>query len=353
MNKSNSISVSTGTIVKIIVFVGLVWVFIKLINIFVILLTSVVLASAIEPMVRKLILYKIPRAFSVLIVYFLLLVIIVSVTFSLIPAFVTEARQFATSLPTIVSSFQESIKGTFIDNLISSDFVVAAEPSWSERIESALNVSLDGLISFTNTFFNSLLTGILIAVLTFYFAVQERNIYNFLDVISPRRYKSYVLDLWGRSREKIGQWMKGQIILGFIIAVLVYLGLLILGVKYALLFAIIAGLFELIPIFGPILSAILPVLVGFVDGGWVLALLVVGLFVIIQQLENNLIYPLVVTKVVGIPSILVIIAIISGWILAGFLGVVLAVPLSAILQEFINDLKSGKIDKFVAEGGKG
>ena len=138
--------------------------------------------------------------------------------------------------------------------------------------------------------------------------------------------------------------MQGQLILGVIIGVLVYLGLTILGVKYALLLAVLAALFELIPLFGPILSAIPAVLIALTSGGLTLALFVVGLYLIIQQFENHLIYPLVVTKVVGVPPLLVILALIIGAQLAGFLGVILAVPAATVVQELVKDIQKNRAE---------
>ena len=192
---------------------------------------------------------------------------------------------------------------------------------------------------------------ILIIVFSFYFAVQETGIDDFLRIISPVKYQKNIVSLWRRSQIKIGLWMQGQIILAVIVGMLVYLGLTILGVKYALLLAVIAAVFELIPVFGPILSSIPAILIGFVDGGATTGLLVIGLYVIIQQFENHLIYPLVVTKVVGVPPLLVILALLVGAQLAGFLGIILAVPIAAVIQEFVSDVqrkKSGELDKGAA-----
>jgi len=119
----------------------------------------------------------------------------------------------------------------------------------------------------------------------------------------------------------------------------VYLGLTVLGVKYALVLAVLAAIFELIPVFGPILSSVPAVVVGFVDGGVGLGLLVIALYIIIQQFENHLIYPLVVTKVVGVPPLLVILALLIGWKLVGFLGIILSIPFAAALQEVASDLE--------------
>ena len=137
--------------------------------------------------------------------------------------------------------------------------------------------------------------------------------------------------------------MQGQLILALIMGVLVYLGLTILGVKHALLLAVIAAVFEIIPVFGPVLSAVPAVLIGFADGGVTIGVLVIALYVIFQQFENHLIYPLVVTRVVGVPPLLIILALFIGFELAGFLGVILSVPVAATIQELARDIESGRL----------
>ncbi len=122
---------------------------------------------------------------------------------------------------------------------------------------------------------------------------------------------------------------------------LVYLGLTIFQIKYALVLAIIAAVFELIPFFGPILSAVPAVLLGFSIGP-VQGVMVAGLYLVIQQFENHLIYPLVVRKIVGMPPIIAIIALIIGAQLAGFIGLILAAPVAMILLELLSDYSKKK-----------
>ena len=136
--------------------------------------------------------------------------------------------------------------------------------------------------------------------------------------------------------------MQGQLLLAVIVGVLVFLGLTILGVKNALLLAVIAALFEIIPVFGPILAAVPAVALALLDGGLTLGLLVIALYVIVQQFESHLIHPLVVTRVVGVPPLLVILSIIVGAQLAGFLGILLSVPIAATIQELVKDVKAGR-----------
>jgi predicted PurR-regulated permease PerM len=122
----------------------------------------------------------------------------------------------------------------------------------------------------------------------------------------------------------------------------VYLGLTVLGVRNALLFAVLAAVLETIPLFGPIISSIPAIAASYSDSGTSAALIVTGLYLIIHQFENHLIYPLVVKKIVGIPPILVILALIIGWKLAGFLGLILSVPVASLIVEFIDDMDKKK-----------
>src|SRR5205085_100322 len=137
--------------------------------------------------------------------------------------------------------------------------------------------------------------------------------------------------------------MQGQLLLAFLMGVFVYLSLMILQVPHALVLAVIAAVFEIIPVFGPTLAAVPAVIIAFVSGGPIFGLGIAGVYILLQQFENHLIYPLVVTRVVGVPPLLVILALIIGAELAGFLGIILAVPLAATIQELARDIESGHL----------
>jgi predicted PurR-regulated permease PerM len=138
--------------------------------------------------------------------------------------------------------------------------------------------------------------------------------------------------------------MQGQLLLSLIITILLFLGLSLLGVEYALLLAIFAGLMELIPVFGSFVAAVPGIIVALVSGDLTLAVMVAGLYLVVNQFQAHLIYPLVVKKIVGVAPILVIIALIAGGQLAGFLGVLLSVPIAAVIQEFVNDVQKRRTE---------
>jgi predicted PurR-regulated permease PerM len=164
----------------------------------------------------------------------------------------------------------------------------------------------------------------------------------FLRIVAPVRHHDYIIDLWKRSQRKIALWLQGQIVLGLIVGVLVYLVLVIVGVPYALMLAVLAGLLEIIPVFGPIIASIPAIILAFSYKGVGTGILILILYFIIHQLESQVFYPLVVKKVVGISPILVIIALIVGAKLAGVIGALIAVPLAAAFMEYVNDIEKDK-----------
>lgn len=337
------VNITTSTIIRSILLLLLIAALFYLKELVLVVLTAVVIASAIEPATKWFVKYRFPRVIAVLIVYLVFFGLIIGLFYFFLPPVLNEAINFLAVLPEYLARFdsasplQESaLLGA---QSVVNDFSITQIVNELRTVFS--NVSGSFLATIT-AIFGGVLSFVLIIVFSFYFAVQETGIDDFLRVITPIEYQKSVISLWKRSQFKIGLWMQGQLILAVIVGMLVYLGLTILGVKYALLLAVVAALFEVIPVFGPILSAIPATIIGFVDGGVTIGLLVIGLYVIIQQFENHLIYPLVVTKVVGVPPLLVILALIVGAKLAGFLGIILSVPVAAVIQELVSDLERRK-----------
>jgi len=218
------------------------------------------------------------------------------------------------------------------------------------NVSATLAETTGGVFTTLSAFFGGLTSFVLIVVFSFYFSVQETGVDDFLRVVTPTAHQAYVLNLWKRSQGKIGKWMQGQLILGIIVGILLYMGLMILGIPNALLLAVLAAVFELIPVFGQFLAAIPALAIAFADGGFTALLLVGGLYVIVQQFEAHLIYPVVVKKVVGVPPLLVILALIVGAKLAGFLGILLSVPIAAAVQEFVADIDKEKTRALAKKG---
>ena len=338
MTKQLDINIPSSTVLRVILVLAGVYMLWFLRDLVLIVLASLVIASATEPAIVSLRKRKVPRILATLFVYTVFFSVFFVVIFMLLPPILQETSGLLKSIPgylnTLGTGASESAKlGASFGNL-------------SEQVNSLLQGVQEGnFLGAIGLVFGGIMSFILIVVFSFYFAINEKGIEEFLRVLSPKEYEDYVLDLWTRSQEKIGLWMQGQVLLAVLIGVLVYLGLLILDVPHALALATVAAVFELIPVFGPILSAIPAIAIAYVAGGFPLALMVLALYLIIQQFENHLIYPLVVTKVVGVPPIISILALLIGAKLAGILGILLSIPLAAVFQEIFNDWgKSKKVE---------
>jgi len=346
INQPISITITAGAIIKAIFLVLMLYFAFLIKDLLLVLLASVVIASSVEPGARWLMKRKFPRIISVLTIYVGVILILAGLMYFFIPPLVSDTSQFVNSLPQYIESLTISA-GEFNSIPAVQEFLTNISTSFRDAnflssVGSGVSGATFGFLATASTIFGGIMSFLLIIVLSFYLAVQEDGVANFLRIIVPIQHEKYILGLWKRAQRKIGLWMQGQLILGLLIGILTYLGLSILGVENALLLAVIAALFELIPVFGPILAAVPAVAFGFIGGGATLGFLVIGLYVIIQQFESQLIHPLVVKKIIGIPALIAIVALIIGAQIAGFLGIILSVPLAAVLMEYLGDVEKNK-----------
>lgn len=337
-NKTLQLEVSVGTVLKVLLVLLSAWLLYLLFDLVLVILLSIVIASSVEPATRSLARYRVPRVLAVLLVYiFAFLLFAVLVPVFIFPVF-RDLSDFVTTLPAKINSLPFF---TQVPPLLTNFSGQLSLPDIFSSLSAGLATIPRGLTETVSVVFGSLFKLVLIVVISFYLAVQPKGIEGFLRLVTPIPHERYVLDLWQRGQRKIGMWMQGQLLLGLIIGVLVFLGLSILQVEHALLLALLAALFEIIPFFGPVLAAVPAVLLAF-GSSPTLGFMVIGLYVIMQQFENHLIYPLVVRKIVGVPPLLVILSLIIGAQLAGFMGLILAVPVATILMEMLSDFEKSK-----------
>lgn len=343
------ISITTGSIVRFFAVAVSILVIYYLRDIALVVLAAVVIASAIEPIVRRLKHYlKLHRTVAVVIVYIIIVAIIAAVLVLFVPAVINETVRFLDSVPGVVSLSDlwspldnVNLDGNLADKAISlKDFVLGFRDAVFGAGQSVFETA--------SALFGGAFSLILIFVLSFYLAIREDGVDDFLRIVTPVKKHEYIINLWKRSRQKIGLWLQGQIILGLIVGLLVYISLIAVGIPYALALAVSAALLEIVPVFGPILASIPALLIAFTDKGVGTGLLVAGLYLVIHQLENHVFYPLVTKKIVGVNPIVVILALLIGAKLAGILGALVAVPLSAALMEYISDVEKRKSPEIIS-----
>jgi predicted PurR-regulated permease PerM len=360
--ETTKIEITTATIAKAILLVVSTFALFALKDIVLVVLTAVVIASSLEPLIKWFMKRRIHRVISAIISYALVGGILVGAFYTLVPQLLQDTSEFLSGVPEYLESSSlwnpldesttersKEVAITVAQGIEDTQEVVRSpsSPDFSiqgavQGINEAITAVSAGFVHSASSVFGGILSFFLIVALSFYLAVQEDGIEKFLRIVVPSRNENYVIGLWRRTQAKIGLWMQGQIVLALLVGILVYLGLMVLGVRNALLFAVLAGILEMVPLFGPIIAAIPAVGAAYADTGATAALIVAGLYLIIQQFENHLIYPLVVKKIVGVPPILVILSLLVGLKLAGFLGIILSVPIASMIMEFIDDMQKGR-----------
>lgn len=299
-------------------------------DIVIVILLSLVIASAMEPVVDYLSRHKIPRSVSVLGAYFIVIAIVVGLISLMAPLVTEQFRVLTANLPQYTLDFQARYP-----NL--SAFFGGADLSSIVQSLFSGGGGADALFSRTVGFFNGLFAVISVLVLSFYLVAADRGMKHFIHDLVPTAHQKVVMNLIEKIQHKMGLWVVGQLILSLFIFTLTYIGLSILGVKYALFLALIAGLLEIVPYVGPFLSAIPAVFFALIQSP-ALVVGVIILYVIIQKTEGYVLVPKVMEKTVGTSPLVVLLALLVGFKLAGILGLLLAVPLAGAITVVIHEL---------------
>jgi predicted PurR-regulated permease PerM len=283
-----------------------------------ILVIATIIVVSVEPLVKffmeKTFLNKpVTRSLAVILTYVLLIFFLVGV--------------LTLGLPPVIGQVGKLIKvitGFLSDLNISGQF----DSSLSEVYSQLANVS-GGVLSATLSLFSNLASVISVLIISIYMSLDWKNLKERVFGFFPDNSRETAVDTVNDIEISIGQWVKGQLILMVTIGVVSFLGLLVLGVDYPLALGLIAGLLEIVPVLGPILTAIIASIVGFAADP-LKGVGVIVLFTIIQQLENNFLVPKIMGKVSGFSPLIILLALLVGSEFFGILGAVLAVPLTMI-----------------------
>jgi len=315
------IDISHKTVFFIAGFLAFIWTLFLIKDLILLLFVSIIFVSAIAPLIDDLKRFKIPKPVAIALVYILVLLVLAGIiTLGLTPITV----QTSNLLDRLTSTVDSLARGYHLDQ----NSLKQQIPDLSKNI-----------VSFTLDIFNVFITAVLVVVITFYLLLDKENLETRFSALFGEN-QAKVAALLKKIETKLGAWLRGQLLLSVIVAVLIYIGLFLLGIEYALPLAILSGLLEVIPIVGPIISAIPAILIALLTSP-VVAGMVAMLYLLVQQMESHVIVPQVMKRAVGLNPLLVIIAIAVGSRLLGVAGALLAVPITVVIQivgeEYLNN----------------
>jgi len=330
MSKPKLVTISIGSILKIIGVFAALYVMYLIRDVLGVLFVAIVLASVITPWVDWVQTKHVPRGLGIVSVYLIILILFSFVAVLIVKPIILQMGELSMKFP----QYTEQIRSTF-----SAIQEYTGGHALLNDLKNNFGINRDNIFSFSTVsgIFKGVISFFLILVVAFYMVIEENAMRYTIQYFVPKKKQAYALDLVHRMQLKIGLWIRGQLILSFIIFLLIFFGLSIIGVRYALVLAFLAGLTEFIPYIGPILAAIPAVFLAFTQSP-LLAGITILLYMVVQWTENNIIVPKIMQKVIGFNPVISITVLLTGFKIGGPVGAILAMPVATATSVFIEDL---------------
>lgn len=319
------IEISHRTIIFTVFFLIFLWLLYQIRQILIALFISVILMAALNPAVDRLARFRVPRFLAILLIYISIVGIFILSIAGVVPPLVDQTSTLISRLP----EYTQSLGLSIIDQKIITEQI------------SQLGSIPANIVKLSVSIFSNLFTALVILVITFYLLTERRNLNKYLTILFGGDGEKKAEKFINEMEKKLGGWVRAELILMIIVGFLSYIGLRLLGIEFALPLAILAGVLEIIPNIGPVVSAIPAFFAGFIISP-LTGLAVAALYFLIQQLENTFIVPKVMEKEVGVNPIVTILALTIGFKLAGVMGAVLAIPVVLLIRIVASEIYSSE-----------
>jgi predicted PurR-regulated permease PerM len=321
-----------------VIFIAMLFYFMfQITDILLIFFISFLLAAALDPLVDRMQNKGIPRSLGVIIVYIVLLILIGMFVTNVVYLIAEQVGGIASSVGNFVTNltkengmnlpFAKELK-PYLDQMYHTIDIQAA----ASQLQNALQIVSEQLknISF------GLMNVLMVLILTFFMTVEEKGVEDFFTSLFPSRYARYISTRLDAVKDQIGHWLRGQLLVSIAAAVISYIGLIIMGIDYALTLSIIAGICMLVPVIGRVFAWIITFPIVY-NQAPMLSLWMSIYYLIVQQIEANILIPYIMKKAVGLSPIIIIFAMVVGSKYLGVLGLVLSIPLATTVSIFVKD----------------
>lgn len=285
-----------------------------------------------EPAINFLRRIWVPKMLAIIMIYFSIFGLLGLLIYLTAPVFIVELKQFSSYLPDYFEQISPILEKLGID--FSQGF---------SELTGALITGLEsgsrGIFNAVMAFFGGLSSTIIILTIAFFLSLEDRGPERFLALISPSKYQDKIVAFFEKAQIKVAGWFGARIIACLFVGAASFIVFYIFGVKYSFLMALFAGVLNFVPYIGPLITAIMLLVFVFASlGSWVIALYVLLAVWAIQIVENNLLTPFLMKKMINIPPVLVLISLLFGAKVFGFLGTIFIVPVFGIIYEFVKEI---------------
>ncbi len=329
-----------GTLVVISVLI-IAYLMISFYSVLIVIFVAFLLSTAVRPLVQRLQRFNIPPAVGVIITYSLLLGALIGIVVLVVPLVANQISAISTNVP----AYYQDLRRIFVQSSsgimrtiglrlpVNPPEVFGSLGAQSaDASASAANLPVPQLISIIGEIGKGLFVLIATLLLGFYWTLDgERIIRTLIQLVQPEQ-REQAREIVQEIQAKLGAYIRGQIILDLAVGSMAIVAYLLIGLDYALVLGILAGVLETVPILGPILGAVPPALIALASGNTNALIWVIVATVVIQQLEGAILVPRVMDRAVGVNAVVTLLAFAAFTSLLGLIGGLLAVPLAAIIQ---------------------
>lgn len=293
---------------------------------------ALIFFAAFDPVVDWFERKRLGRILGTIFVYLAMLVIIVLIFIVIAPVIYKEALGAVELIPGYSEKAFNFIAGSKVGQNLNDVLL-----NYSDSIFKSGSTVFSTLLGLVG----SITAAVSAMLISFYLLARQKSVEKLLKTILPQGIELSAIKIWQKVRVRVGRWFRTQLLLSLVVGVLVYLSLTILGVKYALVLGLVAAIFELVPVIGPIFAGAVSALVALTQA-LPLAIWTLAIFIIIHQIESNILVPLTMKKSVGLNPVMVIVVILIGAKLGGAMGIIFAIPVMVIIEEIITELDRKK-----------
>ncbi len=325
-----TLDISWESVVKVFVAGFIFYILFLVRNIVIWFFFALIISLLIEPVISFLRHFKVPKVLAVLLVYALLLGVLGLMVYLTAPIFIFEINQFSQNIPEYFEKINPLLKDVGFEAAKNFE-------DFTSLLVTGLKQGSSGILRAITTFFGGVYSTFLIFALAFFISLEDKGPERVLAFLVPKKYEEYVVSLFEKAQYKVSKWFGARIVSCIFVGVASFVAFFLLGVKYSFVLALLSGVLNFVPYIGPTITLVLSVVFVGVSDSWITALYVFIILLIIQEVENKALTPLLMKKFMDLPPVLVLLSLLVGGTIFGFLGTIFMVPIFGIVYEFLKE----------------
>jgi len=322
-----TLDISWQTISKVFIAGFVLYIFYLARDIVVLFFFALIISLLLDPAIEFLRKLRIPRIFAVTFVYLSLLALLGLIIYLTAPLFIFEIIQLSQNIPDYFERLNPILKSLGIE-------FAESYKDFTTNLISLLEESSASVFKAITSFFGGIYSTFVIFTLAFFISLEKKGPGVFLALLTPKKYEHYIITLFERAKSKVAGWFGARILSCVLVGVTSFIVFILFGIKFSFILALMSGLLNFVPYVGPLITLILTVLFVGVSHSWMIAWYIFIALLVIQEIENKFVTPLLMKKFINLPPVLVLMSLLIGGTIFGFFGTLFAVPVFGIIYEF-------------------